>query len=81
MATQQADQGLAINAKAIMEAVSEAVDELLDGQPEYYRELVKAAAVECVSDEMDHAEKMIPINKILEDRMSALAAQVPEDDL
>ena len=72
MATKQAEAGLAINAKAITDAVTLVVQRDFGTMPEEIQQALIRDALECISDEMDHKINRTPINKMIENRLERL---------
>ena len=69
---------MATNAQAIRDAIDDAVKELLASKPIEYRQAIARVALDCVGDEMDHAEKMISINLRLEQRLDEVPTERTE---
>jgi len=69
---------MATNAQAIREAIDDAVGELLASRSIEYRQTIARVALDCVGDEMDHAERMIPINLRLEERLNEVPTEGAE---
>jgi hypothetical protein len=79
MSTESANSPtLTVNAEQLQQAVRDAVDAICIQESPQIQELYFIAALNCISDEIDHSSHQIPINQIIADRIEKLALGVQE---
>ncbi|MEI8342709.1 MAG: hypothetical protein WCH43_14390 [Verrucomicrobiota bacterium] len=72
MATKPVEAEIAINAAAIKEAINKAVQIRCSDLSQEMKDHIVKVAIECISDEMEHVESRIDINKRVTVRLEQL---------
>ncbi len=75
MATNNTESGISINSKAITSAVDQIIQKHFSDMPPALQVSLKDAALNCISDEMDHALNPSNINQTFAKRLDLLVEE------